>query len=66
MFAPITKVNEGESNTPCPSTLLNSFCQMPFLNIAIWPKCQQFGNLVKWHLAKQQFGKMENILAKCL
>jgi hypothetical protein len=21
MFAPITKVNEGESNTPCPSTL---------------------------------------------
>jgi hypothetical protein len=20
MFAPITKVNEGESNTPCPST----------------------------------------------
>jgi hypothetical protein len=21
MLAPITKVNEGESNTPCPSTL---------------------------------------------
>jgi hypothetical protein len=21
MFAPITKVNKGESNTPCPSTL---------------------------------------------
>jgi hypothetical protein len=21
MFVPITKVNEGESNTPCPSTL---------------------------------------------
>jgi hypothetical protein len=41
MFAPITKVNEGESNTPCPSTLEVTYSCVEKLSKALtavnWP-----------------------------
>jgi hypothetical protein len=35
MFAPITKVNEGESNTPCPSTLEVTYSSVEKLSKAL-------------------------------
>jgi hypothetical protein len=36
MFVPITKVNEGESNTPCPSTLEVTYSSAEKLSIKPW------------------------------
>jgi hypothetical protein len=36
MFAPITKVNEGESNTPCPSTLEVTYSSVEKLSKALF------------------------------
>jgi hypothetical protein len=35
MFVPITKVNEGESNTPCPSTLEVTYSSVEKLSKAL-------------------------------
>jgi hypothetical protein len=35
MFAPISKVNEGESNTPCPSTLEVTYSSVEKLSKAL-------------------------------
>jgi hypothetical protein len=35
MFAPITKVNEGESNTPCPCTLEVTYSSVEKLSKAL-------------------------------
>jgi hypothetical protein len=35
MFAPIAKVNEGESNTPCPSTLEVTYSSVEKLSKAL-------------------------------
>jgi hypothetical protein len=35
MFVPITKVNEGESNTPCPSTLEVTYSTVEKLSKAL-------------------------------
>jgi hypothetical protein len=35
IFAPITKVNEGESNTPCPSTLEVTYTSVETLSKAL-------------------------------
>jgi hypothetical protein len=35
MIAPITKVNEGESNTPCPSTLEVTYSSVKKLSKAL-------------------------------
>jgi hypothetical protein len=36
MCAPITKVNEGESNTPCPSTLEVTYSSVEKLSKALY------------------------------
>jgi hypothetical protein len=38
MLAPITKVNEGESNTPCPSTLEVTYSSVEKLSKALESK----------------------------
>jgi hypothetical protein len=39
MFAPITKVNEAESNTPCPSTLEVTYSSVEKLSTAFISTC---------------------------
>jgi hypothetical protein len=35
LFAPITKINEGESNTPCPSILVVTYSSVEKLSKAL-------------------------------
>jgi hypothetical protein len=60
MIAPITKVNEGESNTPCPSTREVTYSSVEKLSKALLQECI---SQLAWSL-KKNFKFIEHVEEK--